>query len=452
MNAMLDAFTCCRGVVLLCVLASIIACGGPDEHHGSSAGEALTLRYETRLSIVSGDGQTSAAGTALAKRLVVRAVRCLTPRICITASPGVRILWNATAGGSVSARTTTTNFLGYASVTARLGITPGTNTFTATVGSVGSPVVFTEKGTAPVASHFMHTVAVKTDGTLWAWGVNESGQLGVGTTTVCTGEPCSASPVLVGNGFASVAAGLEHTVAVKTDGTLWAWGDNAAGQLGVGTTTICSYQGCSTSPVQVGSGFASVAAGDYYTVAVKTDGTLWGWGSNYLGQLGDGTTTPRPSPVQVGSGFASVAAGRQHTVAMKTDGTLWAWGDNAAGQLGVGTTTICSYQGPCSTSPVQVGSGFADYAAGGGHTVAVKTDGTLWAWGGNGYGQLGDGTTTPRPSPVQVGSGFASVAAGSDHTVAVKTDGTLWAWGNNQHGELGDGTTTERHSPVRISY
>jgi hypothetical protein len=142
--------------------------------------------------------------------------------------------------------------------------------------------------------------------------------------------------------------------------------------------------------------------------------------------------------------WKQVAASDSHTMAVKTDGTLWAWGNNGYGQLGDGTFNYYS------ASPVQVGNGFASVAAGPYHTVAVKTDGTLWAWGYNGNGQLGDGTTTQQSSPVQVGNGFASVAAGPNHTVAVKADGTLWAWGSNGSGRLGDGTTMDRHSPVQV--
>jgi alpha-tubulin suppressor-like RCC1 family protein len=171
--------------------------------------------------------------------------------------------------------------------------------------------------------------------------------------------------------------------------------------------------------------FQQVAAGEWHKVAVKSDGTLWAWGSNGYGQLGDGTTAySKPSPVQVGSAanWQAVAAGLGHTVALQRDGTLWAWGLNNFGQLGDGTTANKS-------SPVQVGSeaNWQSVAAGKGHTAAVKRDGTLWAWGYNYSGQLGDGTTNNRSSPVQVGSAtnWQSVAAGAYHTVAVKSDGTL---------------------------
>ena len=212
----------------------------------------------------------------------------------------------------------------------------------------------------------------------------------------------SATPTLGSKDWAAVSAGSNRTVAIRTDGTLWAWGSNNSGQLGNGTKTRRS------DPIQVGSAknWATVSAGDGYTVALRTNGTLWAWGSNHSGQLGDGTKTDRSVPVQVGPDrdWAAVSAGDGYTVALKTDGTLWAWGRNDSGQLGDGTNTDRSV-------PVQVGSD-RDWAAASagriiknGFTVAVKKDGTLWAWGSNDSGQLGDGTKPSpdsRGTPVQV--------------------------------------------------
>ncbi len=192
-----------------------------------------------------------------------------------------------------------------------------------------------------------------------------------------------------------------------------------------------------------------MAAGGWQTFALKSNGTLWAWGSNFHGQLGDGTGTDAHAPVRIGklNDWVSVAAGTQHTVAIKSNGTLWTWGYNWVGQLGDGTTTGRSLPG-------QVGSDhdWASIAAGESHTLAVKSNGTLWAWGLNDDGRLGDGTTDGRLSPVRVGtdSGWASVKAGMYHTVALKTDGSLWAWGQNGRGQLGDETTSEKHSPTRI--
>jgi alpha-tubulin suppressor-like RCC1 family protein len=306
-----------------------------------------------------------------------------------------------------------------------------------------SPVqIGTDTNWVFVAAGSIHTVALKSDGTLWAWGYNGHGQLGDGSTTQRT------SPVQMGTGtnWVAVAAGWIHTVALKSDGTLWAWGYNGCGQLGDGST-IDRY-----SPVQIGSGtnWVSVAAGGEYTLALKSNGTLWALGRNNYGQLGDGSTIDRYSPVQIGSGtnWVSVAAGWGHTIALKSDGTLWAWGYNGNGQLGNGTAND-------SHSPVQIGSGtnWVSVAARMFHTVALKSDGTLWAWGSNYYAQLGDGTATDRYSPKQEythSTNWVSVAAGVEHAVALKSDCTLWAWGNNYFGQLGDGTTTQRTSPIQI--
>ena len=289
-----------------------------------------------------------------------------------------------------------------------------------------------------------HTIAIKTDGTLWAWGKNYQGLLGDGTTTnrnspVQIGTATNWETVFLGNTSL-------HTMALKTDGTLWAWGVNSDGQLGDGTTTN------RLSPVQIGNAtnWKSISLGYSYTVATKTDGTLWTWGNNYFGQLGDGTTTNRLSPVQIGNAtnWKSVSAGGLHNFAVKNDGSLWAWGYNNSGQLGDGTTTD-------RHSPVQIGTAnnWASISPGAYYTVAKKTDGSLWAWGENWTGQLGDGTRINRYSPVQTGTdtNWASISAGYDHNLALKTDGSLWVWGANFKGYLGDGTTTRKISPIKLS-
>lgn len=290
-----------------------------------------------------------------------------------------------------------------------------------------------------VAPGWDHTIAIKSDGTLWAWGNNVYGQIGDGTTTTRT------SPVQIGSGtnWASVATGESSSIAIKTDGTLWTWGRNQWGQLGDGTTTT------QTAPLQLGSAtdWASATIGNYHTLAIKTNGTLWAWGYNASGQLGNGNTTNQFLPVQVtGTAWVFVSAGGHYTLARKTGGTLWAWGVNNNGQLGDGTTTNKS-------SPIQItGTDWASVSAGGYHTLAIKTGGTLWAWGWNTKGQVGDGTIIQRNSPVQIGAGtdWATVSAGGQYTVGKKTAGTLWGWGYNLYGEIGDGTTAQKNSPVQI--
>jgi alpha-tubulin suppressor-like RCC1 family protein len=297
-----------------------------------------------------------------------------------------------------------------------------------------------------------HTAAIRANGTAWAWGRNDLGQLGNGTTSLAV-----ASPNSVVGGFTDwvqISAGGFHTAAIRANGTAWAWGRNDWGQLGNGTTSSRS------SPVSVVGGFTDwvqISAGWQHTAAIRANGTAWAWGLGSFGRLGDGTTTNKSSPVSVVGGFtdwvqiscygAAVIGG--HTAAIRANGTAWAWGFNGNGELGNGT--ISSY-----SSPVSVVGGFTDWvqiAAGGFHTVAIRANGTAWAWGANSSGRLGDGTTTNKSSPVSVVGGFTDwvqIAAGRAWTVAIRANGTAWAWGYNGSGQLGDGTTSSRLSPVSV--
>lgn len=293
-------------------------------------------------------------------------------------------------------------------------------------------------------------LAIKNDGTLWAWGANGNGELAQGDTAQRN------SPVQVGalTTWLRVAAGYTFCAAVKTDGTLWAWGNNSLGQLGQGNTTNYS------SPVQVGAltDWQQVDAGYNACAAVKTDGTLWTWGQNTEGRLGLSDTTNRSSPVQVGAltTWASVRIGFKYMHGVTTGGELYAWGYNSNGQLG--TSNTVTYQ-----SPVQVGSLSSWSKAAPAktstayHTVATTTDGKLYAWGYNGAGQLGQGDTTQRSSPVQVGAlttwlepSAGSGSSANDTSLATKTDGTLWTWGYNGFGQLGINLTSNRSSPVQV--
>ncbi|WP_233595705.1 MULTISPECIES: Ig-like domain-containing protein [Corallococcus] len=298
-------------------------------------------------------------------------------------------------------------------------------------------------GVAALAAGGLHSLGLKQDGTVWAWGYNVNGQLGDGTTTH------RLTPVQVQGltGVVALDAGYVHTLALKQDGTVWAWGSNSNGQLGDGTTTDRLL------PVQVQglTGVVALAASSAHTLALKQDGTVWAWGSNYYGQLGNGTTTDRLLPVQVSglTGVTALASGGYHILALKQDGTVWAWGYNSRGQLGDGTTT------QHRLTPMQVPglTGVAALAAGHYHTVALKQDGTVWAWGDNGFGQLGDGTATDRFTPMQVSglTGVTALTAGITHTLALKQGGTVWVTGRNREGQLGDGTTKEGLAPRHVS-
>jgi len=288
-----------------------------------------------------------------------------------------------------------------------------------------------------------HTLSLHVDGSLWAWGYNANGQLGLGTTT------SQLAPTQVGTGttWAGVSAGQICSLAIRTDGTLWAWGDNQNGQLGV------SGSSSQLVPVQVGTAtnWRSVSVGYYHVLALKTDGTLWAWGSNLQGQLGTGgsLSAPQLTPQQVGTAttWASISAGENHSLAIRQDGTLWSWGNDSYGQLGQGGGSQFG-----SYTPYKVGTDtdWRSVDAGAAHSLALKTTGTLWGWGNNTNGQVGTGGTGNNllvPTQIGTTTTWRSISAGRFHSVAIRQDGTLWAWGNNYYGQLGDGTTTAQATP-----
>ena len=290
-----------------------------------------------------------------------------------------------------------------------------------------------------------HTAAIKTDGTLWTWGYNYYGQLG---NNIFGGV--RATPVTTfagGTNWKQVSGGSYHNAAIKTDGTLWTWGRNSYGQLGINditdrSTPVTTFAG--------GTNWKQVASGRFYTVAIKTDGTLWTWGYNYYGALGTNDTTQRNTPVTTfagGSNWKQVTCGYYHTAAIKTDGTLWTWGYNPYGQLGTNDTTNRS-------TPVTTFAGGSNWkqVSGGYHNAAIKTDGTLWTWGFGTSGQLGTNDTTNRSTPVTTfagGTNWKQVSCGGLYnTAAIKTDGTLWTWGRGAEGQLGTNDGTQRNTPV----
>lgn len=277
-------------------------------------------------------------------------------------------------------------------------------------------------------------------------GLGNAVEMGAATITAEFGEVSASSTLAVTEAvWQNLDGAIAFVVALKSDGSQWGWGNNFAGQLGDGTTTR------SLSPVQgtIGMSWKQVNAGIGFTVAIKSDGTLWAWGQNDYGQLGNGTTTNSLVPVNISSegGWIKVVAGVYHTLAIKSDGTLWAWGYNNYGQLGNGTTVD-------STVPIQIGSDsdWIDVDTKQYHVVAIKSDGTLWAWGQNNLGQLGDGTKVDKHIPTQIGSEmeWERISAGDGFSFAIKENGTLWSWGSNAYGQLGDGTTTASISPHQV--
>jgi len=320
-----------------------------------------------------------------------------------------------------------------------------------------SPIQITATTTWKTIGQGANALNIKDNGEMWVWGLNAQGSGGIGTSTTFISSPTQIGSLTTWKTPNSGSGGVTRiSGAIKTDGTLWMWGRNYSGALGLGDTTNRS------SPVQVGadtnwSNVSACYAGynasytQYYgsTLAVKTTGTLWAWGGNRFGQLGLGNTTMYSSPKQVGAltNWSKAYLGDRFAVAIKTDGTIWSWGINNLGQLGLGNTTNYS-------SPKQIGGGtdWSKAAPGRYSCSAIKTGGTLWSWGGNGSGQLGDGTRTSRSSPVQIGSltKWSKVLRSYQSAVALKTDFTAWSWGTNTFGQLGDGTTTDRSSPVQI--
>lgn len=293
-------------------------------------------------------------------------------------------------------------------------------------------------GIIAVAADTEHTLALKNDGTVWAWGENSSGQLGNGSST------SSSTPVQV-SGLSSISrifACGGASYAVTANGVVMAWGNNAYGQLGDGTTT--SYN--TPKAIDALNGAVSISGFGERTFMVKANGTVWGWGrySSVYGNIGDGGTSNRSAPVQISGnvGATAVAADLYHAVILLSNGTVWAWGDNFYGSLGNGSAST-------ALSPVQANiDQVTAIAAVNGATLALKNNGSVWAWGKNDHGVVGDGTSISRFSPVQV-TGLDNISAISgimEHALVLKNDGTLWAWGENYSGQLGDGLNNDYRS------
>ncbi len=319
---------------------------------------------------------------------------------------------------------------------------------TTIVEDVPAGVAFTQ-----VSAGSYHSVAMGDDGNAYSWGDNYYGQLGDGALT---NRPFPGIvPTPPGVKYTQVLTGPNNAFAIADDGNAYGWGDNFWGQLGSGTSPTKQM-----TPVKVqaptGVTFTQISAGSGFTLAIGNDGNTYSWGINgSSGSLGDGGTTNRAIPGLVstptGVTFTKVYAGGNHSMALGDDNKLYSWGYNRDGQLGDGTTTDRLTPVPVSTPPgvtfVQIEIGFQ-------HTLAIGSDGKTYAWGDNGYGKLGDGTTTKRLVPVPVsapaGVTFTQIQA-SDQSLAIGDDGNTYAWGLNNYGQLGDGTTTDRWSPVAVS-
>ena len=345
-----------------------------------------------------------------------------------------------------------------------------------------------------LTNKYNHNIGIKTNGTLWGWGWGDWGQL---SNTTDFNEP---SPIQIGtsNNWQFAVAGYYNAFSIKTDGSLWGTGRNDFGQLGIGNANIVE----NLTQIGTATNWKQIAPADSFTIGLRLDGSLWGWGFNDYYQVGDGTLTTRYSPVQLGTAtdwkmIASCAA--RQGFALKNNGTLWGWGSNLTGMLGDSTVqtvpvptqlntdtdwksitlgyahilaiknngTLWSWgggdNGECGDNlplfyfrdtPQQVGTDTWKVVAGGYFfSFGIKNNGTLWAWGKNDVGQLGDGTTTNQAHPVQIGTdtNWSTVAAGYQHVVALKTNGAIYTWGNNISGQLGNGTTTNTTTPAAIT-
>jgi alpha-tubulin suppressor-like RCC1 family protein/outer membrane protein assembly factor BamB len=307
------------------------------------------------------------------------------------------------------------------------------------------------------------SIGIQTNGSLWAWGLNDRGQLGLGSLTT------QRLPVRVGTdtNWVQAEAGATHVIALKRDGSIWTWGGNEAGQLGIGTRDTNSLV-----PVRVGTDAAwvEVRAGGFFSLARRADGTIWGWGTNTHGELGLGNNTTQRSPQMIGSdsNWVEISAGVFHSLGRKSDGTIWSWGRNNFGQLGLGTGLANGNEGANTNQPARVGTDtdwkFIEAARF--HSFAIKASGALWAWGANHFGQLGDGAIGSaansnefnRVTPVPIAPELAwRVVDASSHSLGMTTDGRIWGWGWNNQGQVGDGTgdgtsNNNRSTPVLLTF
>jgi len=495
---------------LLALALSFVACNGGSGNNNNNNGGGETVAV-TGVTLSPSSMSLTVGGAAGSLTATVSPSNATNKNVTWTVSPATGTV---TLSGSGAARTIAAVAAGSATVTVRSDADPSkTASCVVTVtGGPSGPVVSDWK---TVSAGGDHTLAIGTDGSLWAWGDNYYGQLGL------DGTFRENTPTRVGNAtdWKVVSAGYSTSFAIKMDGSLWAWGDNRCGQLGRGYTSSFNDPGIPT-PTRVGAdaNWAAVSAGSKHLLAIRTDGSLWTWGqvASYLGNGDDkpwdyvqsiparvgadsdwaavsaatsdgvsaGTTTSTSrigsfaikadgslwawgsskalgidsvyglqTPTRVGAdSWKVVSAGYEHTLAIRADGSLWAWGDNHYGQLGLGDTSD-------RKTPTRVGAD-NDWNAlltGFYHSLAIKADGSLWAWGDNRCGQLGlgdSGSGTSRNAPTRVGadSDWAAVseAAGSSHTMALKEDGGLWAWGHNEYGKLGLGDNNSRNVPTRV--
>jgi len=351
-------------------------------------------------------------------------------------------LWFGVHGGTMSESLSQTLWSWGLGTTGELGTNSASSISSPTM--IGSATAWVE-----IAGGRSHTIARRTDGTLWAWGVNTDGQLGK-NNTVNISSPTQIGADKSWNVIAAAGgtAGQGFNFAVKSNGTMWAWGTGTNGRLGIPPGNV-------SSPIQIGSdpNWKTIAIGSGHGFAIKTNNTLWSWGTGSSGRLGHNDAVFRSSPAQVGNetNWQQITAGVAHTVGLKTNGTLWTWGSNDVGQLGLNAGVTAHH-----SSPTQVGtaSDWVKIAAGQYSSFAINASGQLWSWGDGAFGRTGHNSASYRSSPTQIGTStnWDSIAVGSMgyHAAAIKTDGSLWTWGTGTSGQLGENGVVSRSSPAQV--
>jgi alpha-tubulin suppressor-like RCC1 family protein len=404
---------------MIVLLGGGLAACGSNSHNSNHAASATTLgaATSTTLRMPAAPAAIAAAGGAFT----------------VVKTGGRLLAWGSNASGEVGD-----------------GSTEPRRTPTVVTG-ITAPVV-------AIASGAFHTLALTSDGSVYAWGHNHSGELGDGTTKN------NPTPTLVPglHDVRAVAAGAGFSLALEADGSVLAWGNNQSGELGDGKAPQDHTTPALVRGLGAGSGVVEIAAGADFGMVRKADGSVSEWGNGTSGQLGDSTTDKQSAPTPVhglgpGSHVVAIAGGGAHALALGADGSVLAWGNNRAGELGDGSAPDDKLA-PVPVSGLGAGSGVVAISAGGSFSLAATRDGKVYAWGNNRSGELGDGNApTDRSVPGRVPglpptSGLHAIAGGGEHCVAIANDGSVWVWGNNRSGQLGDGRQpTDSHSPVQVS-
>ena len=361
------------------------------------------------------------------------------------------------------------NALSITSITSNIGSIDGGELVTIT-GDFGIPTDV-PLNIVEISAGTNHTLALDSNGQIWAWGANGNGQLGNGTNTASSVPvEVDTTGVLAGRDIVQVAAGGEYSLALDSEGRVFSWGSNTNGQLGNGST----WGVYSNVPVEIdttgvlaGRDIVQIVAGGFHSFAIDSEGSVFAWGSNWAGQLGDGTNTNSNVPVEVdmtgvlaGRSIAQAVAGIWHSLALDSEGNVFAWGSNTDDQLGNGTNTSSNVPVEVDMTGVLAGRNIVQIVADStdfAHSLALDDKGSVFAWGSNWAGQLGDGTNTSSNIPVEVdmtgvlaGRDIVQVAAGGGYSLALDSKGRVFSWGNGLSGQLGNGTNTTSNAPVEV--